>query len=243
MNKPHYDIALARMQSRIGGGSYGPGSITLDSLNRGFSFLDDGKITFQAWLEVPHFEASELMYYPELAERLRAVPGYPTFERSYPLACKDMTGVALLQAFAQEFAQAVDRFHVEHKAENERLRGLIDRYIARREPVRVDRVGSKYLVINGITYQYQRGCYDGLPGGVLHGISFHRILDLKSEDAQLVDVAGYIPGSPFIDLRIRKTYSHSGKPNWLNLETWESVSLSEARKITRREPAPCQEAA
>ncbi len=225
------------------GESYGRGRITLDSLNRGFSCLEDDAITFQAWFEVPHFEASELMYYPELAERLRAVPGYPTFERSYPLVCKDMEGVALLRAFAQEFAQAVDRFQAEHKAENERVQALIDRFIVRREPVRVDRVGGKFLVINGITYQYQRGCYDGLPGGVLHGISFHRILGLKSDEAQLVDVAGYIPGSPFIDLRIRKTYSHSGKPNWLNLDTWESVSLSEAKRITRRAPAPCQEAA
>lgn len=215
----HYERGLERRRKINQGRPATTEGLELHDINARFIDSDAGATTFSMYLECPLFTGHELMFYPELASALRNIADYPIMQRKYSLECAEERGTALLCKLSQELPAHCETYAKEYQDRSAEVNALIKRLILRRQPISVEALTSSKITISGIEYTLCTDYYNSRHFDIRHIVT-HDLFDVAgSDNPRYVDIADYIPFSPFVDVRLRKDYSYKGRPNWINLET------------------------
>lgn len=203
-------------------------------------FLGNDHLNFTSATGYLCFTGNELLQYPTLAKALRAIPEYPQYNKSYPVTDElhKLTGLSFFIAFAEyvktcdaDFAQDVAAINA--KVNNliylhgvEKTKPIITK-ILRREPPHEAAYG---LMINGIDYQFA----DYRNKNLLNVIDLQRLIDRRAYNADYVGFHAVLLGSPYLALRVAKTWKHAGRVVWYDLDKMAVISTAEINAIKKK---------
>lgn len=199
------------------------------------SFLNRNGITFEDYVGSKYLTGNELLYYPKLSAAMREVTEYPILTRTYAVDEK-ISGLDFIKYFYELVKKCFDSFRAELTLASTEVDYLINKYGMKREIPIIDRIDveqvnscyqRKKLVINGIAWHFNQDNFQKLK--ITEFLDFRSLLEIPF-DAYRVSLEDAMIGTPFIALRIAKSWHHKGHVNWYDLNTLMKVSRTDAMK-------------
>jgi hypothetical protein len=87
------------------------------------------------------------------------------------------------------------------------------------------------LVINGVEWQLSGIYYNDGTAKAHYKFNLRHFLGHHAKDMSAIEIEEIIPKTPYLAIRIRKTYAHKGKVKWFDLNTGGEVSSKVINKI------------
>lgn len=207
-------------------------------------FLHREGITFRDHVGRQLMTGNELLYYPELAKKVREIADYPMLKRSHKVD-KTINGLGFLRYFYQYADMQFKNFEVELEQLSKQVDELIDLYGQERylplinniEFARTPKcngsysiaIGSQAIIINNVKWPVSNKKWEE-PKNCLREtdyLNLHRFLNISYE-IKYIYLENFIADTPFIQVRIVKTSEHKGHTAWYNLDTRQPASKAEA---------------
>jgi len=206
------------------------------------SFMGRDQLNFTSNTGCAYLTGNELLQYPELAKALCDFEEYPIYKKSHPVSeeLKDLKGLNFLIAFTDyvkicqaDFAEEVSRI-------NAKINNLIYLHGAKKTTPAVTGV-LKYehnnyihsLIISGVTFKLiDRHTSD--TKSLLTGIRLSRLIDCAAYDAEYANLDAVLLNTPYIALRVKKSWKHTGRVIWYNLDKMEVVTTAEINAIKKK---------
>ncbi|MEM2161112.1 MAG: hypothetical protein QXN55_09185 [Candidatus Nitrosotenuis sp.] len=198
-------------------------------------FINYNGLTFNDYVGCQYLTGNELLYYPELAKKIREIKDYPILKRSYAVDCK-ITGKLFFEYFLRYAIDCYQLFQTDLIEASKEVNNLIHLYGEERHTPIIDAIliesGSegyyhrKKLLINGVVWEL-----DGRSDlKITEYINFYSLLNIPAADVRYVQLEDAVLGTPFIAVRIRKSWKHKGHVQWYNLDTLKQVSKTDIPK-------------
>lgn len=204
-------------------------------------FLHHKGITFRDHVGRQFMTGNELLYYPELAKKLREISDYPILKRCYKVD-STIRGLEFLKYFYQYSDECLKAFQIEHEQLSNQVDTLIDlhgqkRYlplIDRLELVKIPRYNhedyleSQALILSeGVKWRVNEKSRNK-PKNLKETeyLDLHRLFNISPE-VEYLYLEDFVEGTPFIQVRLVKTWKHKGHIKWYSLDTCQSVSKAE----------------
>ena len=211
--------------------------------NDGQGFITSKGLVFREHINGTYYAGDTLMYYPELVPFIRELTEYPTIERLYPFRT-EQKGMAFIDELFGAIQSAYDSFERELNQAREGLNHLIQQYGTRRYVPIIDsvvkqsrgkRIVVESLTIHGVSWEVctshlsedkarsalQLNIYNLL--GLVHD-TYDRNINNAYAFIEVVDVK---LDTPFIAVRLAKTFKHAGHVVWYSLDTKQPVTKQE----------------
>jgi len=191
-------------------------------------------LTFMDYVGKLYLTGTDLLYYPALTQHLRTVKEYPTLTRVYPVDGK-IQGMAFIEYFFDYALKSFEAFRAELREASSQVDNLIHLYGRDRQIPLIDSIEAddRYpnkcytkVIINGVTWHIG-DAYSSWK--ITEYINLYKFFSI-SIDYTCVELEDALPGTPFLALRLRKTYKHKGHVIWYNLNTREPASKTDIAK-------------
>jgi hypothetical protein len=185
-----------------------------------------------------NFSAEELIYYPELAQELRALPEYPEIIRDYTIDPEGLgEGIGLLRQLAALASNKEALFDADYDALENKVTELVSQYGQLRYLPLIDEILSKEidyrfdnstktiitdLVISGVTWGFQSAKEDCS----VKKFCWSKLFNLPDEISAITLEEATI-GTPFVGLRLRANWRAKGHIKWYSLDTRQAVTKAD----------------
>jgi len=203
-------------------------------------FLGNNHLNFTSSIGCLRLTGNELLHYPALAKALHAIPEYPDYNKIYPVThtLQALTGLEFFIAFA-EYAKVCNAdFMQEIATINAKVNNLIYLHgtektkpliteILRRDPPNSTAYG---LAINGVDYEFANHRNTN-PSKV---IDLNRLIDRRAHNAEYLGFDAVLLNSPYLALRVAKTWKHAGRVIWYDLDKMAVMSTIEINAIKQK---------
>jgi len=206
------------------------------------SFAAHDQLNFKSNIGCAYLTGNELLQYPELAKVLRGIEEYPTYKKSYPVSeeLKELKGLNFLIAFTAYVKDCQADFKEEISKINTKINNLIYLHGAEKTTPAITGVlkheHNNYihsLIISGITFKLiDRHTSD--TQSLLTGIRLSNLIDCAAYDAEYANIDGALLNTPYIALRVKKSWKHTGRVIWYNLDKMEVVTTAEINAIKKK---------
>lgn len=132
-------------------------------------FLHREGITFRDYVGCQFLTGNELVYYPELAKKLRAIEDYPLLKRCYQVDTR-VKGLALLKCFYEAATQHLKDFQREWEHYSNQVDACIERHGHARYLPLID-----HMEIDKVPYSHhEEGYWVKGQALIIHGVQWHR---------------------------------------------------------------------
>ncbi len=199
-------------------------SLRCDTPHCGAGFFDAQGVTFEDRVGDQYLTGNELLYYPELAQKLREVNAYPYLKQTYSVN-EELKGPAFLAYFYHHLHEVYERFQTELTAVSTEVNQLIVRYSEQRQMPIIDHLDEEtmaslirrdQLMINGVLWSLKN------PDKVLNVteyIDLYQLFNFSRRLVMSIYLEDAIPGTSFIALRLCSPVNCTGRVHWFSLET------------------------
>lgn len=183
-------------------------------------------------MEQPPCAAScrTLLYYPELAKKLRNLDDYPILKRSYAVD-KTIQGLAFIDYFHHHVKACHKDFKTVLHQASMRVNQLIDEHGQKRlTPILTNETYRKYqpLMIHGIEWSV-KGPMNSMNLNFSNCINLHRLFTIPNKII-CVEIEEVMTQTPFMAVRIINKWGDEGDVKWYSLDTRQRVSDSEIKR-------------
>lgn len=187
------------------------------------NFISHQGLTFMDVVGRLYLTGNDLLYYPELAVKLRDIQEYPMLERVYPVN-PDIKGMGFIKYFYRHVLESFKAFDADLAKASQEVNTVLNVYGMKRKVPIIDRVeventqkpfGYRKLVINGVDW-YLDNAHSARRS--TERIDLEQLLNIPRE-FERVEFEGVAAGTPFLALRLGKTWKHRGRVNWYSLDS------------------------
>lgn len=204
-------------------------------------FMHHEGITFQDHVARQLMTGNELLYYPQLAKKLREIKDYPILKRSYAVD-KTLKGLEFLKYFYLYSEEQFNNFHLELEQLSNQVHQFIEAHGQERHLPLIDSLDlvklpgcngkyyleSQALIVHGVKWpvnQKPRNKPNHCERETEY-LDLHRLLNISPE-LEYLYLEDFVANTPFIQIRLAKTWQHKGHTKWYNLDTCQLVSKAE----------------
>ena len=182
-----------------------------------------------------HYTGNELIYYPALTKKLRELKHYPVLSHTFKVDTK-IEGVEALDYLYRRLKYKITRFEKSVALSSNKVNQFVKQFGRLRQPVVIhsysppDRAKA-YLIINGVEWQVTGIYYNEDTKGAHYNFNLRHFLGEYANESEWVSIVEIIPNTPYLAVKLRKTYGHKGKIKWFDLNTGHEVSSKIIKKI------------
>ena len=196
-------------------------------------FISSEGIQFEDHIDNHYYTAAQLVFYPELALKLRELKDddYPTLKRTYKID-ENLKGMEFIEHFYETTKKSYAIFLKVYEEACTEMNALLKKYGRKRQTPIITAFEknaeghcssrSCSVFINDVRWEMGDS-----PAGtkITEYLNMRYFLNV-SHEYEMLKIADVKIGSPFLALRLGKTWRHKGHVQWFDLDTGQPVSKS-----------------